>query len=72
MTNDSKQKLANELYFIGVRFIIGVFAFFIINLIFGGGHDFTDQLDTATIWGLILVGIGYAYRLIKWVLKWKE
>ena len=72
MTHDSKHKLANELYYIGVRLLIGVIAFFIYNLIFGGGQDFSDQLDTAFIWGLILVGLGYAYRLIKWVLKWKD
>ena len=77
MDDELKSMIANELFFIGKLFVIGII-FWLITFLFSEswewkyfGGDLINVTKAGLPMGLVFVGIGYAIRLIKWVFKWK-
>lgn len=70
MEDKQKNKIANELFFIGKIYVISFVIILVLAIILSdkpqrvGGDIFLAPL--------VFVGIGYAIRLIRWVFKWKS
>lgn len=70
MEDKQKTSIANELFFIGKLYLIGFII--AIALCLCQGIPLDRDPSSIFLFGLILVGIGYVIRLIKWVFKWKS
>lgn len=70
MEDKQKNSIANELYFIGKCYIIGLIILSILALLING--EVLRWIGELLLESFIFVGIGYAIRLIKWVFKWKS
>ena len=72
MEDKQKNKIANELFFAGKCFLIGLITAFILSILTDSLKYFFRDFDQALVFSLVFIGIGYAIRLIKWVFKWKS
>ena len=74
MKDETKHLIAKELFFIGKWFLIPfvpLTLFAVIALTIMGESGILGEIGSAALVGLGFVGIGYLYRLIKWIWKWK-
>ena len=73
MEDKQKNQIANELFFAGKCFLIGLIVMFILCAIINNSIEWCFKyFDQILLIALIFVGVGYAIRLIKWVFKWKS
>ena len=71
MKDETKTLIADELFYTSKCFIIGFMCALVLCILVGElNHFFDDYILLNFV--LLSMGIGYSYRLVKWVVKWKS